>query len=74
MSNSAHEPAVKPSIWSHLTLRFVAGLSTLAAGVGMVVGAAIGLEEPTLFVAVALINVGYCLSILEERSRSSNPR
>jgi hypothetical protein len=74
MTNSAHEPTVKPSTWSYFTPRFVAGLSVLAVGIGLVVGVAISREEPTLFVAVALINVGYCLSILEERGRHGNPQ
>ncbi len=74
MSNIEHEPAAKLSPWSSITPRFVAGLSALALGIGWVVGFAISHREPSLFVAVALINVGYCLSILEERGRHSNPR
>ena len=72
-NRTPHDPAdpiVTPSQWSHYTPRFIASLSMMAAGVGMIIGFAIG-QQPILFIAAALIIVGYNLSILEERERAS---
>jgi hypothetical protein len=41
----------------------------MCLGIGLIMGFAISHHEPLLFVAVALIVVGYNLTILEERGR-----
>ena len=70
MVNDTPVPGGRPSPWSVFTPRFVAGLAFLSAGIGMVVGFAISRNEPSLFVPMVLINLGYALSILEERRRN----
>ena len=62
--------AVKSSQWSHFTPRRIASLFGMSAGIGLIIGFAISHNEPLLFVAAALITVGYNLTILEERGRA----
>jgi hypothetical protein len=73
--NTADNPEKvgKPSIWSQLTIQSVLGLAAMSTGLGFVVGYAISRHEPGLILAALLIQVGYILGVLHERSRARQP-
>lgn len=68
------QQATRPSVWSQFTIQSVLGLAALSVGLGFVVGYAISRHEPGLFMAAFLIQIGYILSVLHERSRAGQPR